>query len=745
MRQTLRIARTEFACLFHSPVAWFILIVFSVLTFKDFTDLLSSTAAYVAQLPPDAAPGSLTQTIFCEMCGKMVHTLFIYLPLLTMGLMARETSSGSIKLLESSPVRPVQIITGKYLAVLCVCLLMMAVPLVCAVTLSAVLPHMDWALSVSAMSAVFLLMGVYCAIGLFMSTVTSYQMVAALLTIIVLAALNFMDRVFQEYDLVRNITYWLSMTGRTGNLMGGYVRAEDVCYFLIVSLMFLAFAVVLLENRRHSRGILRRSSGYVAVAAAALLLGFFSTRIRLNSDVTASGSNSLSEGTLEVLASLDGPVTVTEYVNLLDNASFPHLPINRQKSQPALSRLALHRRDISTRHCYYYRQNGRMGGRFFSDKTEEQLRDIFTMMYHTNPRLYVPADMLPEKDFLESRGFSYCALIRDASGHEAVLHDFADMEKVPSEVELTTLLRSLEVPPVRVAFAVSEDERPLVGVSEKSMDAFTVQESARCALVNMGFEIVQTELGCGTIPDSAGILVISDPLKPLSPAAVDEVLGFVGTGGSLLVLADRTSSASLRDLLAGLGVAVKDGVAAMCGTDTDPSLVVSVSAECSGAPVKRTVTMPYATTLEVTDTADFTCLPLLQTRTPVVMTTRKAMETEGFVAEGGSVEMTACALEGRARGSGRVIVVSDADCMSNAELSIVRDGIDADNYGFITDCFYYLSGSEYPVRLQAPVCRDTFIRAGAPCLAWTRFCLVVLLPLLLAAAAVADFIIRRRN
>lgn len=44
------------------------------------------------------------------------ETIYLYIPLLTMNLMSREYSSGSIKLLYSSPVNSIQIITGKFVS-----------------------------------------------------------------------------------------------------------------------------------------------------------------------------------------------------------------------------------------------------------------------------------------------------------------------------------------------------------------------------------------------------------------------------------------------------------------------------------------------------------------------------------------------------------------------------------------------------------------------------------------------------
>ncbi len=709
MRQTLRIARTELACLFHSPIAWFILAVFSVLSFRDFYNAYSHTAAIFLQ-------SSLTASVISAgLCAKMVGTLFIYIPLLTMGLMARETSSGSIKLLESSPVRPVQIILGKYLAMMVMGLLMLLVPVVSSIYMAWAVPHFDYALALSGILGIYLLIMVYSAIGLFMSTTTSYQMVAALLSLVTLAALNYVGRLWQEIDFVRSITYWLSIPGRTSNLLDGFVRLDDILYFLLLTALFLGFAVVLLGNRRHSWPLVLRASRYAAVAASVLLLGWLSTQqwLARQWDVTAAQSNTLDDQTLDILSQISEPVAITEYVNLLDQASFKHLPIHSKNTKSAFARFALVKRNLVLKTKYYYRKNAEMRSIFFEGKNEEELRDILSMTYHTSPRLYVSADALDEKDFLASRNYTYCALLETASGKRAVLHDFEDMEAIPSEVELTTVFRSLICPPVKVAFALSEDERPLMGDSEKSMDAFSVQEGARYSLVNRGFEVYQADLNA-EIPDSIGILVIADPARPFTAAAEAVIDSFLARGGSLLLLADRASSLSLAPLLDKFGVGLREGIVAMQWENFEPTLVVnSVAEEFLGEypSVKdKKVSMTTATALELKDTAAFRALPMLRTSKPVMQTSRKAVSEQGFELRPDGKAVTAYALENRVNPSQRVIVVSDADCFSNAELTMFRDGLKTDNYGFIMDCFRFLSGSQYPIDLKTVSYRDVTFR-----------------------------------
>ncbi len=110
-----------------------------------------------------------------------------------MGLISPETASGSIKLAYSSPVTSGQIVLGKYLAAIGFGCCLMLVPIASAIYGSLVIPSFDWAPVLVALLGLYLLICAYCAIGLFMSSLTTYQVVAAVGTLIVLAILNFVE------------------------------------------------------------------------------------------------------------------------------------------------------------------------------------------------------------------------------------------------------------------------------------------------------------------------------------------------------------------------------------------------------------------------------------------------------------------------------------------------------------------------------------------------------------------------
>lgn len=142
----MRIARTDLAILFYSPIAWFILIVFSFLTTSSFTSLMENIVTDY-----DLSGGkevSLSGICFLGSYGflsSVVSNIYIYIPLLTMGLISRETASGSIKLAYSSPVTSGQIVLGKYLAAIGFGCCLMLVPIASAIYGSLVIPSFDWA------------------------------------------------------------------------------------------------------------------------------------------------------------------------------------------------------------------------------------------------------------------------------------------------------------------------------------------------------------------------------------------------------------------------------------------------------------------------------------------------------------------------------------------------------------------------------------------------------------------------
>lgn len=118
MKTIFRLAKTELRILFCSPVSWLILVIFAFQAGLNFSENFGNQ---LKRLALEYGLGEVTMQTFAGYTGllvSMVKSLYLYIPLITMGLMSRELSSGSIKFLYSSPITTTQIILGKYLSML---------------------------------------------------------------------------------------------------------------------------------------------------------------------------------------------------------------------------------------------------------------------------------------------------------------------------------------------------------------------------------------------------------------------------------------------------------------------------------------------------------------------------------------------------------------------------------------------------------------------------------------------------
>src|SRR5690349_7768387 len=118
MKIILRIAQAELRYLFQSPIAWVIMICYLVLgSMKFLAPLVGFSREQAVEMlnNPNWAGfrRSLTVGVFGNALEVMSAHLYLFIPLLTMGVIGREISSGSIALLRSSPIRTREVVMGK--------------------------------------------------------------------------------------------------------------------------------------------------------------------------------------------------------------------------------------------------------------------------------------------------------------------------------------------------------------------------------------------------------------------------------------------------------------------------------------------------------------------------------------------------------------------------------------------------------------------------------------------------------
>lgn len=236
MRNTVAIALKEFKSYLASPMAYVVTGIFLALTGFFFS---ASSSTYM-------------QTSINGFLQAAVILLLLFAPLLTMRLLAEERKMGTLELLLTSPVRDSEVIAGKFLGSLGILTVMIALTFYYPILLMT-FGDPDMGPIASGYLGLFLLGGTALAVGLFASSLTSNQIVAAVVAIGILLALYFVGtaaRLLPE-ALAETIGYF-SLSTYIPDFTRGVIDSRGIIYYLSITALFLFLAIRSLENSRWS-------------------------------------------------------------------------------------------------------------------------------------------------------------------------------------------------------------------------------------------------------------------------------------------------------------------------------------------------------------------------------------------------------------------------------------------------------------------------------------------------------------
>jgi len=235
MTGTRAVYEKELASYFRSPIAYYVVAVFLLGTGYFFLYNVFLT-------------GETTMAATFQNMGILLTTL---VPVISMRLVSAEFSGGTAELLLTLPLEPWQIVLGKYLGAVTILLLMTAGTAVDLVPLY--LFGTPETTTILAGYMGFVLLGMAClAVGLFFSTLTHNQIVAALITAAVLLGFWFVGHLqsFQRSDALRDLFGYLSFSRHFVDFIQGLVRTEAVAFYLVVAAIALTLSANYLKWRR---------------------------------------------------------------------------------------------------------------------------------------------------------------------------------------------------------------------------------------------------------------------------------------------------------------------------------------------------------------------------------------------------------------------------------------------------------------------------------------------------------------
>jgi ABC-2 type transport system permease protein len=230
---------------------------FGTLLLKEERAIFSSPMAYATMAVYLLLMGyTFTAILFLNRTGELVRVFFqaavlflLMVPVLTMRLLAEERRTGTLELLLTSPVQEFEIVLAKFVAGLTLPVLMLGLSGSYALVLG-VYGDPDWGPVYSGFLGLLLLAAALTAIGLFVSGLTSNQIVAAIVAMGVGILLWMIDSLgYLLPDPFDTIITHLSLVAHFTPFATGALFLSDVGFFLTIVLAGLFLSV---------RGLARR-------------------------------------------------------------------------------------------------------------------------------------------------------------------------------------------------------------------------------------------------------------------------------------------------------------------------------------------------------------------------------------------------------------------------------------------------------------------------------------------------------
>ena len=544
--------------MFYSPIAWVLLILFVVQCGYGLVKGVGRIDFYL----DEGWKYSFSEVLLNSGVGifnTLYEYVYLYVPLLTMGLISEELRNKNIYLLYAAPLSNAQIILGKFLSTLVFGCVLSVIVFIFILFGAVAVQDFEWGVALSGLLGLFLMFAAYAAIGLFVSSLTSYPIVAAIGSFVILGALSSVASLWQEYDFFRDITWWLSINGRAGELMRGLICSEDVLYFIIIAVAFVWLTIIRLNAIRQKVRFSVTLGKNLAVIVAACLLGYLTSRPALMCyhDATITDYNTLAPGSQKVLTDLQGEVTIRTYRNLLNMEGWETGIFFINENKERFRQYVRFNPRIQFEDVYYY---DTVLTQYNKNVTPEEWdKQLNTMVELLRVKeYYSPQEVRQHLDIdTEGKGFVW-QLVNEENGRETCLRIYHDLWKFPFESEISAALKRLVATPVQVGVVEGFGGRSIHDKTSKGLYFGTIAPNVRNALINQGFDVWAVDLS-HPVPDSIAILTIADLQEPLTAEADLHLQAFIDRGGNLYVTGEPRSQETMNPIFEKFGFELMRG------------------------------------------------------------------------------------------------------------------------------------------------------------------------------------------
>lgn len=462
--------------------------------------------------------------------SSVVFLFLISFPILTMRILAEERRQKTDQLILTSPVSVSSIVIGKFLALATIFAVSVAIISLYPLILS-VFGTVAFGESYLAVLG-FFLFGLACiAIGIFISSLTESQMIAAVLTFGVLFLGYIMSGICNMIsatgNLLTKILSAFDMVSRFDALLNGYLQLSSIVYYLSIVVLFLIFTVQSIQKRRYQVSTKNISmsaySSTVVVISAALTVLLNVLVLELPSkytafDMTTNKLYSLTNETQAMVKALDEDINI-------------YVLVNEEQADELLDATLNTYKDLNT-HIKVSYVDPAVNPKFFTQYTSDSV--------------------------------TYNSIIVEGSRRSKVI-DYSSIYE--SEIDYSTYTSAVtgydgEGQLTSAISYVTTDDMPKIYMLEGHGEvSFDVSFLSAIEKENVDYEIINL-LNYDKIPDDAMCVVINAPSEDLSDEDTKKMLDYMNEGGNVLLISSYTGRelVNFNSLLDFYGVSVSRGL-----------------------------------------------------------------------------------------------------------------------------------------------------------------------------------------
>jgi ABC-2 type transport system permease protein len=234
MNNILTIYKKELKSYFYSPVAYIVIVVFLIITGWFFTSSLFVAGVISMRNVFDIIP----------------FIFLFFIPAISMRTFSEEKKAGTIELLLTKPITDFDIVLGKFFSTLTLAALTMVPTLLYAISLKFLGP-IDIGSIISAYIGLLLMSGIYISIGIFSSSLTENQVVAFIISFLIIFVLFMLNKIlmFVPTPLVSIIEY-ISTDYHFSSITRGVIDTKDLIYYFSGVYIMLLLTKTSLEGRK---------------------------------------------------------------------------------------------------------------------------------------------------------------------------------------------------------------------------------------------------------------------------------------------------------------------------------------------------------------------------------------------------------------------------------------------------------------------------------------------------------------